>query len=324
MPLQILGPSGVGALGDATAALNYAVAHGAQITLDAWVPYVMTPAWTDAVAAAAAQGNLIITAAGNNSGLALDNLAQMHLGNVVIVGAVDSSNQWASFSNSGANVVDMAAPGVEVIGLVTDGRYQAHSGTSVSAAQVAGTAAQVWGLHPTLSAGDIVKALYAGADRVLGLALAGDVADGRVLDLAGTLAAAAQLDTTAIVPGGAAAQVAGPSLVPATPVRESLPVPVTPDAAFALGDASAALPSPLAAFVQLASSGPSLQTPLSATTAVPPTGTAPQVATTLLGSPRVNQGSNWLASPYANDPASEHGQWDMLASMTDDIASEKE
>jgi autotransporter-associated beta strand protein len=197
MPLQILTSSGLGTLTAATAALEYATAHGAQITLNAWVPDVLTPDWTSALTSAEAAGELVVMAAGNDNSAALDNLAQMHLSNVVIVGAVDGSDQLASFSNSGAGVVDLAAPGVDVLGTVAGGKSEAHSGTSASAALVAGDAALAWGLHPTLTEGDIVTALFTGADS--GQGLEDGVTGGRVLDIAGTLAVAAQLDPTIVV-----------------------------------------------------------------------------------------------------------------------------
>jgi Subtilase family len=179
------------------------------------VPDVMTPDWISAVTSAETQGDLVVMAAGNDNSAALDNLAQMHLSNVVIVGAVDDSDQLASFSNSGAGIVDLAAPGVGVIGTVAGGKSEAHSGTSVSAALVAGDAALAWGQHPTLTDGDIVTALFTGADSSQGLQ--DGVADGRVLDIAGTLAAAAQLDPTVAVTGSPVDQSMDSSAVVAIP-----------------------------------------------------------------------------------------------------------
>jgi autotransporter-associated beta strand protein len=319
MPLQMLDRTGIGSITDATAALNYAVSHGARIALDAWVPYVMTGDWLNAVAAAGAQGTLIITAAGNDNALALDNLAQAHLSNVVIVGAVDQSNRWASFSNSGAGVVDLAAPGVDVVGLVTGGQYQAHNGTSVSAAQVAGGAALAWGLHPLLTDGAVVNALYAGADRIVGLA--GDVDEGRVLNIAATLAAAAQLDQMGVPAAGTAPQVVGSVAVTATALSGSsvaLVVPahtLTPEADFVAPQYPWAVAAPL-----------DLQpTPSSSTTLMPSSDHASEtVNTDTTWSPVVDQGSHWLPFFVGSEPASGSSNWDTLTSLTATIEPENE
>jgi autotransporter-associated beta strand protein/parallel beta-helix repeat protein len=239
MPLQILNSSGLGSLDAATAALNFALDHGAQVTLNAWVPDALTPAWTSAVARAQGQGELVVMAAGNDNAGALDNLRQMHLSNVVIVGAVDSGDQMASFSNRGAGIIDLAAPGVDIIGLVADGRFEAHSGTSVSAALVAGEAALAWGLHPTLSDANIVTALFAGADRVQGLD--GSVAEGRVLNFAGTLAAAAQMDQTGLVVTSEVGQVAAAPVAAAQPATTATVAALTKSTSpVTLGDLNAA------------------------------------------------------------------------------------
>jgi autotransporter-associated beta strand protein len=319
MPLQMLDRTGIGSITAATAALNYAVSHGARIALDAWVPYVLTPDWINAVAAAQAQGTLIITAAGNGSALALDNVAQAHLSNVVIVGAVDQSNRWAPFSNSGAGVVDLAAPGVDVVGLVAGGQYQAHSGTSVSAAQVAGSAALAWGLYPVLGTGDIVNALYGGADQIVGLA--GDVSDGRVLNVAATLAAAAQLDQTGVSAAGAAVPAAGPAVVTAEALSGPSAAPVVFDNALT-SEAVFATPQ----FLWAVNAPPSLpQTPSSLMTPMQPGSAAAQtVNSNATWSPAVDQGSTWLAFFVMSDPASGSGTWDTLASLMASIAPENE
>jgi autotransporter-associated beta strand protein len=318
MPLQMLDRTGIGSIQGATAALNYAVSHGARLALDAWVPYVMTGDWLNAVAAAQAQGTLIIAAAGNDNALALDNLAQAHLSNVVVVGAVDQGNRWASFSNSGAGVVDLAAPGVDVVGLVTGGQYQTHNGTSVSAAQVAGSAALAWGLHPLLTGGAVVNALYTGADRIVGLA--GDVNEGRVLNIAATLAAAAQLDQMGISAAGAAPPVVRSVAVTATALSGSSGALVVP--AHAL--------RPVAVFVAQypwAVSAPlGLQpTPSSSTTLMPYSRSASQtINTNATWSPAVDQGSHWLPFFVVGEPASGFSNWDMLRSLTATIEPENE
>jgi hypothetical protein len=126
-------------------------------------------------------------AAGNNDQALLGPLAALHDSNVVVVGASDGSGQLASFSNADPSVVDLAAPGVNVLGAQLGGGEAAHSGTSVSTALVAGTAALEWSQRPDQSYEQVVSALYAGAQQEPGLA--GGVAGGRELNVQGALKA---------------------------------------------------------------------------------------------------------------------------------------
>lgn len=95
---------------------------------------------------------------------------------IIRVGAVDmpvSTGTYpvAGFSNYG-DTVDICAPGVDIYSTIpTDkngNRYAKDSGTSMSAPLVTGSAAFVWSLDPTLSAGQ-VKELLKGTAHAVGV-----------------------------------------------------------------------------------------------------------------------------------------------------------
>ena len=97
--------------------------------------------------------------------------------NILCVGATDSSDEIASFSNYGANAVDLFAPGVDIastypmgLGSYLDDGFEVMNGTSMATPHVAGAAALVAAHHPDFTAGQIKAALMEGADLRPGLA----------------------------------------------------------------------------------------------------------------------------------------------------------
>ncbi|UZW62052.1 S8 family serine peptidase [Lysobacter enzymogenes] len=110
-----------------------------------------TPAWQAGVDAAAANGALVVVAAGNGNNDVSGNVPA-GCNNVVAVAATDKNGAKSSFSAWGAKI-DLAAPGGDglfnqVQSTVANNGYGAMSGTSMASPHVAGVAALVRSLAP--------------------------------------------------------------------------------------------------------------------------------------------------------------------------------
>ncbi len=127
--------------------------------------YVGSFAYTSldyAVQSLVAKGVPVVVAAGNSADLA-GLYTPAHTTEAITVGAYDSGNNIASFSNYG-EVVDILAPGVNILttGINTRSRkptYVTYSGTSFSAPHVAGAVALYLTKNPGALPEDISTAL---------------------------------------------------------------------------------------------------------------------------------------------------------------------
>ena len=89
--------------------------------------------------AIAAKGILFAIAAGNDAKSAnLYSPGRVNGDNIFTVSAIDSLDNFASFSNHGNDVVDYAAPGVRILSTYIDDRYARMSGTSMATPHLAG------------------------------------------------------------------------------------------------------------------------------------------------------------------------------------------
>ena len=114
----------------------------------------------EAVDYAESQNVLLVSAVGNTGRTTAYYPAGYD--SVIGVGAVDQDGNVSSRSNHNASVF-LTAPGTDVRSLDASGSYSLHTGTSFAAPQVAGAAAVLLGIDPTLSPWEIMDLLAASA-----------------------------------------------------------------------------------------------------------------------------------------------------------------
>ena len=128
-------------------AMDYAVAHGAQIVNMSFAG-PKDELIERAIAASAAKGIVLVAAAGN-AGAKSPPLYPAANANVIAVSATDAHDKPFAASNRGGYIA-VAAPGVDIFLPAPDQKYQMASGTSFSAAYVSGVAALMLERNPAL------------------------------------------------------------------------------------------------------------------------------------------------------------------------------
>jgi subtilisin family serine protease len=158
MALKFLGSDGRGDSTDAIDAVYYAVENGADIISNSWggipLPGSFPRHLEDAFDYAHSQGVISIAAAGNNGATFINFPAIFD--NVIAVAATNSNDKRPSFSNHGP-LVEIAAPGVDILSLRADGtalgsvydpNTTINSGTSMACPHVSGAFALVLSFYP--------------------------------------------------------------------------------------------------------------------------------------------------------------------------------
>ncbi len=202
MPVKFIGADGNGSVSAFIQGLNYAVQHGAKISNNSWEGAPYSQALFDAIQNAQQHGQIFVAAAGNegaNDDWTPDYPASFSqsLNNVVAVAATTNTDQLASFSNFGSHSVDLAAPGVNILSTLPNGKYGAMSGTSMAAPEVSGAMALVWGLHPNWNYTQVIDQVLNTTDKLP--SLQGKVSSGGRLDLAAAVGWNLSTPTTPVI-----------------------------------------------------------------------------------------------------------------------------
>ena len=149
--------------------IEYAIQHGSKIINMSFGGPAFSQAEKDAIKKAAQQSVICVIAAGNdgtNNDETPSYPANYELDNIVTVGASDSNDALASFSNYGAKSVDLLAPGAGIWSTVISDGYESKDGTSMAAPYVSGCLALLWSRFPHLSYRQIIGKLLRNVDKI--------------------------------------------------------------------------------------------------------------------------------------------------------------
>jgi subtilisin family serine protease len=138
--LRVLDDDGEGRLSGIIQAVNYVTQNGkAGDVVNMSLGGSSASSSLDRAITQAANAGILFAIAAGNEGKNADGYspARVNHANVFTVSAMDSKNQFASFSNYGSSV-DVCAYGVRITSTYKDGRYAVLSGTSMATPHVAG------------------------------------------------------------------------------------------------------------------------------------------------------------------------------------------
>jgi subtilisin family serine protease len=161
IPVKVLDSTGNGSAAGLANGIIWAADSGAPVINVSLGSTAYSRTVCDAVTYATSHGALVIAAAGNN-GSSVPYYPAACPG-AVGVGATDSSDAVASFSDTGSPNVALTAPGVDILSTYPGGGYQTASGTSMAAPFVSGVAELVLAQTPSRTAAEVKRILAASA-----------------------------------------------------------------------------------------------------------------------------------------------------------------
>jgi thermitase len=152
LPIQISNQAdGSSTYSDVAECIQYATNQAAKVVNISYENIYTSSIVNDAALSLRNSGGLVVVAAGN-SGADVSSWGASP--NLIVVGATDSNDSLAYFSNFGTPV-DLVAPGVGIYTTAVGGNYNSVDGTSFSTPLVSGTAALIYSLNPNFSASQV-------------------------------------------------------------------------------------------------------------------------------------------------------------------------
>ncbi|HET9416515.1 MAG TPA: cell wall-binding repeat-containing protein [Candidatus Limnocylindria bacterium] len=173
---------------NAVAAIEYAVAEGADIINASWGGSDFSASLRAAIAAAP---QVLVVAAAGNSNSNNDTVpvypASYDLGNILSVAAIHNEGHLSGATNFGPTSVDLSAPGEDILSTLPGNTYGLLSGTSMAAANTTGVAALAASARTSLlSSGSQLRQHLIRTARALPSTL-GWVASPRLIDARGAV-----------------------------------------------------------------------------------------------------------------------------------------
>ncbi len=182
MASKFLDATGTGTLANAVNAIEFTIQAKAifgrsanvRVLNNSWAGGGYSQALLDEIKKAGANGLLFVAAAGNNawsndqSATYPADYTSYGATNIIAVAATDNNDRLAWFSNYGPTLVQLGAPGVNILSTTPNNGYQYLSGTSMAAPHVSGAAALLLS-KCTLSTGALKSTLLKNVDVVAGL-----------------------------------------------------------------------------------------------------------------------------------------------------------
>lgn len=228
MNVRILDNLGIGTSVSARKGIEYAVKNGADVINLSFTGFQVDPLFKDTLRMAYEAGVVVVAAVGNEQGgINVDNTPIYPACHgegeaedwVIGVAASDKKDTKASFSNYGALCTDISAPGVDIASttyqdsnwrLFSSAFYEGGwSGTSMAVPMVAGAAALLKSVHPTMGPGQIETVLRLSVDPVTATGDAqGKVGAGRL-----NIARALELAPSFVSLAGVPSEVSANSLI---------------------------------------------------------------------------------------------------------------
>ncbi|WP_432663363.1 S8 family serine peptidase [Wukongibacter baidiensis] len=165
MPLKVF-DNGVAYTSDIIEAIEYAGDMGAKIVNCSWGGFNENPALREAIEG----NNMLFVCAAGNKGLNIEAFplypAAYNSENIISVASTNKDGNLSIFSNYGENLVQVAAPGEEILSTLPGNNYGKMSGTSMAAPFVSAEAALIISTYENITLGEIKGKIIESSDKL--------------------------------------------------------------------------------------------------------------------------------------------------------------